>query len=567
MANLPGLLSLAPQLHSPLIPQKLIDLKTNLKSLKFGNDRLNGGSSSSPYIVTPIPDEATPAERFVIEASRYSVDFPVRGGALAVIESTKDLLRISRFLNDLPRGPLFLAKQELLQLSNPKIETGEALGIGNNRIYNLGLNTLAQVPVNAFGLHFNRAGLIPIMDDKDKYLYIVQNKPSNENRLVLLKNSKIDNNYNTDSSLLKKLGISQDNNTLIDYWGGPGSVIGIIGNTLIKRTPEQTSAFKYESSNNSISYKTQPERTQYFTFLNSTYSKYKYNNFTGPTNPLPSNNNDHPLGTIGMDFRKVFNEEVANSKVLPYSNYEDPKVKLESRIRMGNPGKIKRNRIDYSTPDPDTIDKINAQPLIREKDFNQDASIGRDLIKFRFETIDSINPNNGIVILFRAFLDNFDDSNNAEWSSFKYTGRGENFYTYNSYSRTISFNFKIAAQSRDEMKPLYQKLNYLISNLAPDYDTIFMSGPLMRLTVGDYLYRQPGFLSSLNISVDNNTPWEIALNSPEGGNDSDMYELPQLLNVSAQFTPIHSFLVRRNTKAPFITPPGTDNKFLKDINV
>ena len=34
----------------------LINLKTNLKSLKFGNDKRGGGSSNQPYIVTPIPD-------------------------------------------------------------------------------------------------------------------------------------------------------------------------------------------------------------------------------------------------------------------------------------------------------------------------------------------------------------------------------------------------------------------------------------------------------------------------------------------------------------------------------
>jgi hypothetical protein len=33
----------------------LIDLKTNLKSLKYGNDRTNEGSSGQPYI-TPDPD-------------------------------------------------------------------------------------------------------------------------------------------------------------------------------------------------------------------------------------------------------------------------------------------------------------------------------------------------------------------------------------------------------------------------------------------------------------------------------------------------------------------------------
>jgi hypothetical protein len=33
----------------------LINLKTNLLTLKYGGDKLKGGSSNQPYITTPIP--------------------------------------------------------------------------------------------------------------------------------------------------------------------------------------------------------------------------------------------------------------------------------------------------------------------------------------------------------------------------------------------------------------------------------------------------------------------------------------------------------------------------------
>ena len=35
----------------------LIDLKTDLKSLRYGNDRIGGGNSGQPYITTTIPDD------------------------------------------------------------------------------------------------------------------------------------------------------------------------------------------------------------------------------------------------------------------------------------------------------------------------------------------------------------------------------------------------------------------------------------------------------------------------------------------------------------------------------
>jgi hypothetical protein len=558
--NLPGLLALAPQLNPGLVPAKLVDLKTNLKSLRFGADQPDGGSSNSPYVYTEIPDNSTPTELFILNAAKYSYDFPIRGGALAPINSAKDLLRISKFLGDAPKGPLFLVKQEMLQLSNPIIETGKfSIGggeLGNNRFYNFGLNTLAQVAVNAFGIHFERSGVDPVMDASEKYFSIVKKKETQDNRLVILTNSKIKLNQDVTAEQLRNLGLSTNYDMLFDYWGGPGSAMGILGRTQIARS-EYTN-FNYDGGANSVSDNFKTEKTQYFSFLNETYNRYSYDRDIPLPNSNGNSNEDHPIGKIGMDFRKVINDEVTRIKQLPESDYEDPKVRWESRIKAGNPGK-KRDRRSFVVSDKDTVDKVNALPLTRVKNFkNEDAP---DLAKFRFETIDNVNPLNGVVIAFRAFIDNFGDDHSATWDAHKYTGRGENFYTYSGYQRSVSFNFKIAALSRDEMKPLYQKLNYLMANLAPDYNTIFMSGPLMRLTVGDYLVRQPGFINNLNIFVDNNTPWEIAFKDPE------MYELPHVLNCYVSFTPIHSFLVRRYEKAPFITPPGAENKFLRDINI
>jgi hypothetical protein len=34
----------------------LVDLRTNLKSLRYGKDKIGGGSSNQPYIKTDIPD-------------------------------------------------------------------------------------------------------------------------------------------------------------------------------------------------------------------------------------------------------------------------------------------------------------------------------------------------------------------------------------------------------------------------------------------------------------------------------------------------------------------------------
>jgi hypothetical protein len=90
---------------------------------------------------------------------------------------------------------------------------------------------------------------------------------------------------------------------------------------------------------------------------------------------------------------------------------------------------------------------------------------------------------------------------------------------------------------------MYKKLNYLASNLAPDYSPYgYMRGPLVQLTMGGYLYEQPGFITALTYDVPNDTTWEIGIND-QGDFDNSVKELPHRITVSSfQFTPIHNFI-------------------------
>ena len=91
------------------------------RSISYGNDQPNGGNSGQPYIVTPIP----PVFQQQSESNSVwlSDNGLIRGGfAGATKASIQDTVRITKFLKSPPRGPLFIAKQIGLQLSNPKQE-------------------------------------------------------------------------------------------------------------------------------------------------------------------------------------------------------------------------------------------------------------------------------------------------------------------------------------------------------------------------------------------------------------------------------------------------------------
>jgi hypothetical protein len=269
-------------------------------------------------------------------------------------------------------------------------------------------------------------------------------------------------------------------------------------------------------------------------------------------------------GTGITDFRKQIRETYTQEedKVkqdqlgVIYFDYQSPKVNREERIGLGNPGKRTRNRGKLTNYDNSTVDRINILPPYYSDVVADPDTLTRDLVKFRFEIIDNTSPGHSTFLHFRAFLGAINDNFKSEWDSTKYVGRGEKFYNYTGFSRDISFSFKVHPQSRAEMRSIYQKLNLLAASLAPDYRNGYMKGNLIRLTIGDYLYIVPGFITALTYNIPEEAAWEIALNSPEGGSDLGLLETPKYFDVNVSFTAIHDFAPQLGTtvKTAFITP-------------
>lgn len=211
------------------------------------------------------------------------------------------------------------------------------------------------------------------------------------------------------------------------------------------------------------------------------------------------------------------------------SKYRDPSINKESRVGLGNQAEGESDLINLLDVGRGELPAGATEPT-QDVDF-----VGRDLIKFRFYV-------DGTPLYFRAHLTAFTDGHTGQWNTHQYIGRADNFYTYQSYSRNINIGFSVAAASREELKPLYRKLNYLASSTSPKYQgDNFMQGTVARVTVGNYIYRTPGVINSVNLTWQSDYPWEIALNEPERGEDRDMLELPMILNASVNFSVIHNF--------------------------
>jgi hypothetical protein len=608
---------------------------TNLRGLKYGNDTIGGGNSGEPYITTPIPpaldQQADPNDAIGIDGGL------IRGGFTgATNASQKDFIRIGKFLKDAPQGPRFITKQIGLQLSNPQLEAPLGAGstlnnllqgnfstlfgggdnfnanVGTTRIYNGGINTLLQVPVNAFGGHIIRHGLLPIESDSAKYENVARNNdPLNENeegknnRLVRLK-VKLEENENAN---------------IASYISGPGSIDGIgtttiprYYNTLTNNTrpyipldkPLQIDQEGNNSNNIAYSsleplyirpslnpnyYNAQGVSLQYL--YNSEFLVENLNNILPPSNDLTNTlsqnsqidqsainygaaktysilqsaidrqTNKNQIGTAYVN--KNIGAEVGVSQINKDDQVTTPIVfNITGRSKYKNDSNpqgldLKTFNIDKrlglaQSEGSYASDEVNLTPLYYAEDAPGSSYINipgkgrptrvRDLIKFRIEAVDNDSPKNSVWMIFRSYLKDITDTPNPSWNTVNYVGRGEPFYIYKGFERNISFTLQVAAMSEAELKPMWQKLNYLYSNTMPDYgESGVMRGPYMKLTLGDYMFRQPGVIKNLTYTIGNDSPWEIALDEPENG--GNLYELPHVMTIQMTFAPIHDFVPRK----------------------
>ena len=522
----------------------LVNLTTNLKSLRYGRDRQGGGDSGQPYITTPIP-ESIGVDKFGLNNTGYS-DFLLRGGTLLAKNTVDDVSRLTKMFIDTksPNGIFFTAKQLMLSRSNVKTQASPIAF--NNGIY-LPTSTVAQAGVNALGIHLNKQGIdptgltnnltgIPNLLTQPSYSNVLKSRviPLDENRLWDLTQKKV---Y-TDSANSK---------ILYQYGGGPGSILGTVGRTRIDRVSNTRAG---ESSIKSTG------RFKYYNVRTMTYEQIS---------KIKGDAASRMNAKIGINFTKLLTPpntplQKSYNNISKTLNYRTQNI--EKRVNLGSPGK-RGNKSSYVIGKRDEngkvigpTDKLNALPLYKSEGVLSNE-ITNDLVKFRIGVIDNDDPSKKTYIHFRAFIQGMNDSYSSKWSGTQFVGRGEELYRYGGFSRSISLSWTVVAQSKQELIPMYQKLNYLASTMAPDYSTDgYMRGNLVSLTIGGWLFEQVGFIEGISYDIPDDSPWEIAIgdgvDNSGSFNDSSVKEMPHRIEVSGfKFTPIQSFVpaTQQNTYA------------------
>jgi len=526
------------------------DTGTNPDGSNF-DQRSLGYGDNEPLVIKDLPaveKETNGALGLVGEVT----DNFVRGGAVALgISVVDDLKRLGKLLIQ-PNGLAWAGAQVALAATNPlgpilpKVGGGEEDPdqgfIGNaidtikealpprNRL-TLPLSILATAGTGAAGVRFRKDGLIDTEFESGFNYDSLQGGPKYESSLLEVINNGLEGS--SDHTLRGQYfnifeDSSNDPRTVIkSYNGGPHSTFGI-GETTIKR-------YKSNPYNPALKTLGQVEQAGYLPLFNQELFELRQ----GP-NATKANSGTPTDGYT--DYRNKTNrrQEVKQTRIGLYK-LGDPGIKMEST-----------EEDSYNVYNVSTVDKISAANIFKRENFADYSSEFEDYIKFRIAVVDTENPLNDNVMVFRAYLDSLSDDYSGDWSSHKYNGRAENFYTYSGFDRKISFSFKIHTQTRWEQKPLWRKLNYLVSQTAPEYKNRRMRGVFSRLTIGDWMNEVPGFFTSVGLSWATAYPWETRYD--KDGADRDLNEYPHILDVQCAFTPVHNFAPSNSPTTPFILP-------------
>ena len=617
---------------------KLNDGGTKLKSLKFGNDRPEGGSSEQPFILSD------PAE--IIEPN--VIDFIFRGGNAAENLSIIDKRRLSNFF-DSTQGRLFIQKQELLSKISPATEASVTYGSYNGGIYDKN-STLDQALRLYEGEHLNKQGTFPqnfstslityqqavttnASDSSNAYGY----NPSNdsfENRLLNLWSTKIvkASSFTTTSNIASFGNSTSAANILFQYDGGPDSDSDGTGKTYIRFATLNDGITPLRTGINNVVANTGTSNSTFQETLDDYYvkninggvkkplglsSEYKqlfpeyelkigsksYELNYGSDGNLDSNSvyasgsltpregiktyqtsrprNENPSESISLT--NVYNAQKATNAdkglntislttTLTNDGYS---YKISEPISIYTSGSLNPRTDNYRTP---TLEQITSRTLVTgqntlpvyvpkvagkaigmgdpgairgsktdalDKINSNNPGNTQDYVDFSVTIINPTAPSNNLKppMRFRSFITSVSDNYTAGWKEQSYLGRGEKFYKYTDFGREMNISFKVVALSQAEMVPMYSKLNFLASSIAPTYTTSgYMAGNVARITLGKYILNQYGIIKTLGYTIPEDSSWDIELNR----------ELPLMIDVQMSFTPIHNF--RPEPGKQFIAP-------------
>ena len=277
------------------------------------------------------------------------------------------------------------------------------------------------------------------------------------------------------------------------------------------------------------------------------YAMSSYGQLPGETNPrdeviyektlkTPREKNDESFTTPDGDTVKMENElqKRTDAKAIMYTLGEPGKPGMKP-VWDDTLGLIKKGHTNkYAN---ELTDNVNMTP------YGQDSE--SDFIPFKFK--DLVNNK---WIVFRATLEGISDAVTPNWNETQYIGRPDKVYTYGGADRAIGFSFKVFPNTKQEMIPLWEKLNYLMGLGYPAWKTVgdqggrLMTPPFVELTIGNLYKNTPGLIDNISFTIEDSGGWDIDLLASQ----IEKVQLPKFVTVQIGFKFIGNYALSMTGK-------------------
>lgn len=226
------------------------------------------------------------------------------------------------------------------------------------------------------------------------------------------------------------------------------------------------------------------------------------------------------------------------------------------RLREGDTTKVPSFEMNYSAAGAGKSDEITKFDFTEKTTRSEIYSDHKDLIEFYFSDGRADDGDVGNLLVFRAYITTFNDSIAPDWLEIPMLGRVDPTRIQTGWLRNVDLDFRVVANSKEELRPMWRKINYLASYTAPQYyGASRYQGSIMRLTVGNIFQRTPCIINSYNLSFDNEYPWEVG-NDPD---NADLLQVPKYVDMSLSLTMIMDYRPEFKGRMYSLSKYGTSN--------
>ena len=496
------------------------------------------------------------------EPQKWGFGFPiddglVRGGIVTALDrAVVDAVRLGKWMVSV-QGLLWGIKQLGLQQATANVES--IIGKRKTKIWTP-INTLAATLGGFAGLHPNRHGITPFDLTKGTYSEVLDAKRIahvDDNTLTNGPTSnRLVNKWNNEFQQLPTGEVVDkgDGSKLLDklknaFSGGPNSLYGLgdfspnqsTENTIPDAQPgELGRTYNQKKQYNSTAAGPNPSGKKGQPFEpDDTELGLNANNLPGSflNNEIKTDGVSHKIekndsaGEIIKNYETIAygnipTREAGNPSIIDFRSLLTGDEKKRADYEFTDyPNKHIHTRVGFANYEPgrdltNHSEGINADPITSAPVGSNDVN---DLVHFWVT-----EEGGGNRCQFRGTITGLTDTFSPSWDPVKYAGRADQGYKYGTFERSVSFNFQAYATSRDDMIPMWNKLQMLSTMTMPEYVSQGYNGTLVRFKLGNLYNNKLSFIESLTYTISDDVPWDINI-------DGQLGELPMGIDVAIGF--------------------------------